>query len=150
MGPSAVSAPADGANDPSRGQHGTPGRSGSLRNGSADCPVRSASAWRSRRAHQVALAQSYDNFYGGAPAPLSEVTAALSGKDGYRTDNASRAQNRRPAAGRRLSRLGEHPAAAVTTNALRARPSSITVVLAGLCCAFPVGGAHRQTQSNAC
>jgi hypothetical protein len=28
-----------------------------------------------------ALAQSYDDFYGGAPAPLSEVTAALYGAE---------------------------------------------------------------------
>lgn len=30
-----------------------------------------------RRATQVRLARSYDDFYGGEPAPLSEVTAAL-------------------------------------------------------------------------
>jgi hypothetical protein len=30
-----------------------------------------------RRAELVALAQEYDDFYGGAPAPVSEVTAAL-------------------------------------------------------------------------
>jgi hypothetical protein len=30
-----------------------------------------------RRAELVALAQEYDDFYGGAPAPLSEASAAL-------------------------------------------------------------------------
>jgi hypothetical protein len=30
-----------------------------------------------RRAELVALAREYDDFYGGAPAPLSDVTAAL-------------------------------------------------------------------------
>ena len=30
-----------------------------------------------RRARLSALAQSYDDFYGGEPAPLSDVTAAL-------------------------------------------------------------------------
>ncbi len=30
-----------------------------------------------RKARQVALGQSYDSFYDGQPAPLSEVTAAL-------------------------------------------------------------------------
>lgn len=34
-----------------------------------------------RKAEQVRLAQSYDDFYGRAPAPLSEVTAGL-WKDG--------------------------------------------------------------------
>jgi hypothetical protein len=32
-----------------------------------------------RQAVQVQLARSYDDFYGGEPAPLSEVTAALWG-----------------------------------------------------------------------
>jgi hypothetical protein len=43
--------------------------------------VREGLALLHRRAHQIALAQSYDDFYGGAPAPLSEVTAALYGED---------------------------------------------------------------------
>jgi len=30
-----------------------------------------------RKAQQVRLAQSYDDFYGGQPAPLSDVTRAL-------------------------------------------------------------------------
>ena len=30
-----------------------------------------------QRARLSALAESYDDFYGGAPAPLSDVTAAL-------------------------------------------------------------------------
>ncbi len=30
-----------------------------------------------RRAQLSVLAQSYDDFYGGEPAPLSDVTAAL-------------------------------------------------------------------------
>ena len=34
-----------------------------------------------RRARLSALAQSYDDFYGGEPAPLSDVTAALYGAD---------------------------------------------------------------------
>lgn len=34
-----------------------------------------------RRAQLVALAQSYDDFYGGEPAPLSDVTAALYSAD---------------------------------------------------------------------
>ena len=33
-----------------------------------------------RRAEQVRLAQSYDDFYGGRPAPLDEVTAAIWGE----------------------------------------------------------------------
>ncbi len=32
-----------------------------------------------RKAAQVRLARSYDDFYGGEPAPLSDVTAALWG-----------------------------------------------------------------------
>jgi hypothetical protein len=32
-----------------------------------------------RKASQVRLARSYDDFYGGAPAPLSEVTSSLWG-----------------------------------------------------------------------
>ena len=43
--------------------------------------VREGLALLHRRAHQVALARSYDDFYGGEPAPLSEVTAALHGED---------------------------------------------------------------------
>ena len=34
-----------------------------------------------RKAEQARLAQSYDDFYGGAPAPQSEVTSALWGAD---------------------------------------------------------------------
>ena len=34
-----------------------------------------------RRAQLSALAQSYDDFYGGEPAPISEVTAALFSAD---------------------------------------------------------------------
>lgn len=34
-----------------------------------------------RRAVQVQLSQSYDDFYGGEPAPLSEITAASWGID---------------------------------------------------------------------
>ena len=34
-----------------------------------------------RRAQLSALAQSYDDFYGGEPAPISEVTAALYSAD---------------------------------------------------------------------
>ncbi len=34
-----------------------------------------------RKAEQARLAQSYDDFYGGAPAPMSEATAALWAKD---------------------------------------------------------------------
>jgi hypothetical protein len=34
-----------------------------------------------RKAEQARLAQSYDDFYGGAPAPMSEATAALWGTD---------------------------------------------------------------------
>ena len=30
-----------------------------------------------RRAELVALAEEYDDFYGGTPAPLSDATAAL-------------------------------------------------------------------------
>jgi hypothetical protein len=30
-----------------------------------------------RKARQVALGQSYDSFYDGRPAPVSDVTAAL-------------------------------------------------------------------------
>lgn len=43
--------------------------------------VREGLALLHRRAHQVALARSYDDVYGGTPASLSEVTAAPSGKD---------------------------------------------------------------------
>ena len=32
-----------------------------------------------RKAAQARLARSYDDFYGGEPAPLSDVTAALWG-----------------------------------------------------------------------
>ena len=32
-----------------------------------------------RKASQVRLARSYDDFYGGVPAPLSEVTSSLWG-----------------------------------------------------------------------
>lgn len=32
-----------------------------------------------RKAEQVRLAQSYDDFYGGKPAPLDAVTAAIWG-----------------------------------------------------------------------
>ena len=32
-----------------------------------------------RKASQVRLARSYDDFYGGAPAPLSQVTSSLWG-----------------------------------------------------------------------
>jgi hypothetical protein len=42
--------------------------------------VREGLALLHRRAHLVALAQSYDDFYGGEPAPLSDVTAALYGE----------------------------------------------------------------------
>ncbi len=34
-----------------------------------------------RRAQLLALAQSYDDFFGGEPAPLSDVTAALYSAD---------------------------------------------------------------------
>lgn len=34
-----------------------------------------------RKAEQARLAQSYDDFYGGAPAPVSEATAALWGTE---------------------------------------------------------------------
>lgn len=34
-----------------------------------------------RKAEQTRLARSYDDFYGGAPAPVSEATAALWGTD---------------------------------------------------------------------
>ncbi|MGN6687396.1 MAG: hypothetical protein ACTHK1_07655 [Actinomycetales bacterium] len=34
-----------------------------------------------RRAEQVRLAQAYDDFYGHAPAPLTDVTQALWGHD---------------------------------------------------------------------
>ncbi len=34
-----------------------------------------------RRAQLSALAQSYDDFYGGEPSPLSDVTAALYSAD---------------------------------------------------------------------
>ena len=30
-----------------------------------------------KQAREVAMAASYDEFYGGRPAPVSEVTAAL-------------------------------------------------------------------------
>lgn len=43
--------------------------------------VREGLALLHRRAQLVALARSYDDFYGGEPAPLSEVTAALYGDD---------------------------------------------------------------------
>jgi len=33
-----------------------------------------------RRARLVSLAQEYDDYYGGKPAPLSEFTAALYGE----------------------------------------------------------------------
>lgn len=34
-----------------------------------------------RKAQLVALAAEYDDFYGGRPAPVSEITAALHGDD---------------------------------------------------------------------
>lgn len=43
--------------------------------------IREGLALLHRRAQQVALSRSYDDFYGGEPAPLSEVTAALYGED---------------------------------------------------------------------
>lgn len=43
--------------------------------------VREGLALLHRRAQLVALGESYDDFYGGQPAPLSDVTAAL-----YRED----------------------------------------------------------------
>jgi len=39
--------------------------------------VREGLALLHRRAQLSALAQSYDDFYGGVPAPLTDVTAAL-------------------------------------------------------------------------
>lgn len=33
-----------------------------------------------RKAEQARLAQSYDDYYGSAPAPISDVTAALWGR----------------------------------------------------------------------
>jgi hypothetical protein len=44
-------------------------------------PVREGLALLHRRAQVSALAQSYDDFYGGAPAPLTDVTAALDSAD---------------------------------------------------------------------
>jgi hypothetical protein len=43
--------------------------------------VREGLALLHRRAQLSALAQSYDDFYGGAPAPLTDVTAALYSAD---------------------------------------------------------------------
>ena len=43
--------------------------------------VREGLALLHRRAQLSALAQSYDDFYGGTPAPLSDVTAALYSDD---------------------------------------------------------------------
>jgi hypothetical protein len=43
--------------------------------------VREGLALLHRRAQLVALAGTYDAFYGGDPAPLSEVTAALYADD---------------------------------------------------------------------
>ena len=43
--------------------------------------VREGLALLHRRAHLIALSRSYDDFYGGEAAPLSEVTAALYGQD---------------------------------------------------------------------
>ena len=43
--------------------------------------VREGLALLHRRAQVSALAQSYDDFYGGAPAPLTDVTAALDSAD---------------------------------------------------------------------
>lgn len=43
--------------------------------------VREGLALLHRRAQLTALGQSYDEFYGGEPAPLSEVASALYGED---------------------------------------------------------------------
>jgi hypothetical protein len=43
--------------------------------------VREGLALLHRRAQLSALGQSYDDFYGGAPAPLTDVTAALYSDD---------------------------------------------------------------------
>ena len=43
--------------------------------------LREGLAFLHRRAQLSALAQSYDDFYGGEPAPISEVTAALYSAD---------------------------------------------------------------------
>ncbi len=43
--------------------------------------VREGLALLHRRAQLTALGKSYDEFYGGEPAPLSDVTAALYGED---------------------------------------------------------------------
>lgn len=43
--------------------------------------VREGLPLRQRRARLSSLAQSYDDFYGGEPAPLSDVTAALYSAD---------------------------------------------------------------------
>jgi hypothetical protein len=43
--------------------------------------VRAGLALPHRRAQLSALAQSYDDIFGGEPAPLSDVTAALHSED---------------------------------------------------------------------
>jgi hypothetical protein len=43
--------------------------------------VREGLALLHRRAQLSALAQCYDDFYGGAPVPLTDVTAALYSDD---------------------------------------------------------------------
>ncbi len=43
--------------------------------------VREGLAQLHRRAQLSALAKSYDDFFGGEPAPLSDVTAALYSDD---------------------------------------------------------------------
>lgn len=43
--------------------------------------VREGLALLHRRAQLTALGKSYDDFYGGESAPLSDVTAALYGED---------------------------------------------------------------------
>ena len=78
--------------------------------------VREGLALLHRKARLAGLAQSYDDFYGGQPAPLSEVTPEPPPFRGDVWDVA-------------FPGIGAHPAVALTTNALRGRLSTVTVVL---------------------
>jgi hypothetical protein len=44
--------------------------------------IREALRLLHRHAREIAVAQAYDDFYGGRPAPLSQYVAALYGEDG--------------------------------------------------------------------
>jgi len=46
---------------------------------STSAALREGLALLHRKAEQVRLAQTYDDFYGGEPAPLGDVTIALWG-----------------------------------------------------------------------